>query len=47
MKAFMRGLAVLVVGAAAVLGSASAQDKASLDTDREKASYMIGLDVGR
>ena len=47
MKAFMRGLAVLVVGAAVVLGSASAQDKASLDTDREKASYMIGLDVGR
>ena len=47
MKAFMRGAAALVVGAAAVLGSASAQDKVSLDTDREKASYMIGLDVGR
>ena len=47
MKAFARGLAALMVGATVLAGSALAQDKASLDTDREKASYMVGLDVGR
>jgi FKBP-type peptidyl-prolyl cis-trans isomerase FkpA len=47
MKAFARGLAALMVGACALAGGAAAQDKASLDTDRDKASYMVGLDVGR
>ena len=47
MKAFVRGAAALLVAATAVLGSAAAQDQATLDTDRERASYMIGLDVGR
>jgi len=47
MKAFARGLAALMVGATVLAGSALAQDKTSLDTDREKASYMVGLDVGR
>lgn len=45
MKAFARGLAALVL--AAVPLAALAQDKASLDNDREKASYMVGLDVAR
>jgi FKBP-type peptidyl-prolyl cis-trans isomerase FkpA len=44
----VRGLAALalvaIVGAA---GLARAQDKSTLDTQREKTSYMIGLDVGR
>lgn len=47
MKAFARGLAALMVGACALAGGAVAQDKASLETDRDKASYMVGLDVGR
>ena len=47
MKAFARGLAALMVGACALAGGAAAQDKASLETDRDKASYMVGLDVGR
>jgi FKBP-type peptidyl-prolyl cis-trans isomerase FkpA len=47
MKAFMRGAAALALAASAVLGTAAAQDKTTLDTDREKASYMVGLDVGR
>lgn len=46
MTVFTRGLAALVL-AAGVCGAAVAQDKSSLDTEREKASYMIGLDVGR
>ena len=47
MKAFVHGMAVLLVAASAVLGTAAAQDKATLDTARDKESYMVGLDVGR
>ncbi|HET7655487.1 MAG TPA: FKBP-type peptidyl-prolyl cis-trans isomerase [Luteimonas sp.] len=47
MKAFVRGLAALVLGLATVGGAAASQDKASLDSDREKASYMVGMDVAR
>lgn len=48
MKVLMRGAAALLAVAASVLAlSASAQDKAALATEREKVSYMIGLDVGR
>lgn len=52
MKALTRGAAALLVSAAAIVGTVStplarAQDKATLDTDREKASYMVGHDVGR
>jgi FKBP-type peptidyl-prolyl cis-trans isomerase FkpA len=44
--------AVALALAAAVLGAgpvrtASAQDRAHLDTDRDKASYMVGMDVGK
>jgi FKBP-type peptidyl-prolyl cis-trans isomerase FkpA len=46
MTFFTRGLAALAL-ATAVCGAALAQDKATLGTDREKVSYMIGLDVGR
>lgn len=46
MTFFARGIAALVL-AATVAGGALAQDKTTLDTQREKASYMIGLDVGR
>lgn len=46
MKAMLRGLAALTVGLAAAAGVA-AQDKASLDTDRDKVSYMVGMDVAR
>ena len=42
MKGFVRGLAALLVVAAF---SAQAQDKTTLATDREKVSYMIGMDV--
>ncbi|MFP7721632.1 FKBP-type peptidyl-prolyl cis-trans isomerase [Lysobacter sp. A3-1-A15] len=49
MKAFVRGAAVLLTtAAAALLGTAAiAQEKTVLTTDREKASYMVGYDVGR
>ena len=42
MKGFVRGLAALL---AVVALSAHAQDKTALSTEREKASYMIGMDV--
>jgi FKBP-type peptidyl-prolyl cis-trans isomerase FkpA len=42
-----RGLIALALAAAALPGAAWAQDKPTLDNDREKASYMIGLDVGK
>lgn len=46
MTFFARGIAALAL-AATVSGAALAQDKTTLDTQREKASYMVGLDVGR
>ena len=42
MKGFVRGLAALLVVAAF---TAQAQDKTTLATDKEKVSYMIGMDV--
>jgi FKBP-type peptidyl-prolyl cis-trans isomerase FkpA len=42
MKGFVRGLAALLAVAAL---SAQAQDKTALVTERDKASYMIGMDV--
>jgi FKBP-type peptidyl-prolyl cis-trans isomerase FkpA len=42
MKGFVRGLAALL---AVVALSAHAQDKTALTTEREKASYMVGMDV--
>ncbi|QNP40837.1 FKBP-type peptidyl-prolyl cis-trans isomerase N-terminal domain-containing protein [Lysobacter solisilvae (ex Woo and Kim 2020)] len=50
MKPFMRGVAALLTTAAVLFGStasaAAAQDKTVLTTDRDKASYMIGTDIG-
>lgn len=50
MKAFMRGaaawtLAIWCMVALGVLGTASAQVTSALSTDRDKVSYMIGMDV--
>lgn len=45
MKAFLRGIAALVIGIAA--GSVGAQDKTSLATERDRVSYMVGMDVAR
>ena len=48
MKALMRGAAALLaIAAMATSATVSAQDKKSLDTERDKVSYLIGLDVGR
>ena len=48
MKSFVRGAAALLTCAAVVAtGLVSAQDKKVLATERDKVSYMIGLDVGR
>lgn len=46
MTFFARGIVALAL-ATVVAGGALAQDKSTLDNEREKASYMIGLDVGR
>ena len=54
MKAFMRGLAALAVGMATATGVAAQSlpptgsgDKTALATDRDKVSYMVGMDVAR
>lgn len=48
MSVGVRGLAAWMIAAALLLtGWVQAQDKATLTTDREKVSYMIGADVGR
>lgn len=46
MKAFLRGIAALVIGIAAT-GSVGAQDKTALASDRDRVSYMVGMDVAR
>lgn len=47
MKPLMRGIAALLTTAAVLFGTAAtAQDKTVLTTDREKASYMVGTDIG-
>ena len=47
MKPLLRGVAALLTTAAMLFGTAaSAQDKTVLTTDREKASYMVGTDIG-
>jgi FKBP-type peptidyl-prolyl cis-trans isomerase FkpA len=44
----MRGaLASLVIGASMMAGTAAAQDRTSLPTEKDKVSYAIGLDVAR
>ncbi len=50
MKAFLRGLAALVMGMTAAAGVAaqdSAQVQGALASERDKVSYMIGMDVAR
>ena len=49
MTSLMRGAAALVLAAATTLaaGHALAQDKKTLATDRERVSYMVGMDIGR
>ena len=44
MKGFVRGVAALVLVVAAL--GVQAQEKKVLNTDRDKVSYMIGMDVG-
>ncbi|MEG3191439.1 FKBP-type peptidyl-prolyl cis-trans isomerase [Lysobacter sp. D1-1-M9] len=47
MKAFVRGIAVMLTTAAALIGaSAIAQEKTALDNEKERVSYAIGMDVG-
>jgi FKBP-type peptidyl-prolyl cis-trans isomerase FkpA len=44
----MRGaLASLVMGASMIVGTAVAQDKTTLATDKDKVSYAIGVDMAR
>lgn len=45
MKGLLRGVAAL--GLAAVLSMVQAQDKTTLQAERERVSYAIGMDVGR
>lgn len=47
MKSLLRGLAALSVAAALSLAPAIAQENAVPSSEREKNSYMIGMDVGR
>ena len=48
MTSLLRGMAVLLCAAALALPlAATAADKTSLDTDRDRTGYMIGMDVGR
>src|SRR5690606_27496479 len=49
MTFFARGIAALALAAAlaGMAGNAPAQTKPALDTERDKVSYMIGMDVGR
>ena len=47
MKPLLRGVAALLTTAAVLFGTAaSAQDKTVLTTERDKASYMVGTDIG-
>lgn len=46
MKVLLRGLVALSIAAAALPG-ALAQERSVLTSEREKSSYMVGMDVGR
>jgi FKBP-type peptidyl-prolyl cis-trans isomerase FkpA len=47
MKPLLRGVAALFTTAVVLFGTAaSAQDKTVLTTERDKASYMVGTDIG-
>lgn len=51
MKSLLRGLAALSIAAAAwpalALAQGNPQEKTTLDSDRDRVSYMVGMDVGR
>lgn len=47
MKVLARGAAALMLAAIAVLATVGAQEKTVLSGDRDKVSYMIGMDVAR
>ncbi len=46
MKGFLRGVAALAIGITTMSG-AVAQDKKMLQSERDKVSYMVGMDVAR
>lgn len=46
MKSILRGLAACLLAIAGTATAAQAADTAPLATDRAKASYMVGMDVG-
>ena len=48
MNLFARAAVALALAAAMLgAGAASAQDRTHLDSERDKASYMVGMDVGK
>lgn len=47
MTSFLRGAAAVLLALAGLVPAAHAADAAPLATDRAKASYMVGMDVGR
>lgn len=47
MKSFLRGAAAFLLAFAGLAPNAHAAEAAPLATDRAKASYMVGMDVGR
>jgi FKBP-type peptidyl-prolyl cis-trans isomerase FkpA len=47
MKSLLHGTAALLIAAALPLAGAHAQDRQVLSSDREKASYMVGMDVAK
>ena len=46
MKSFLRGVAAFLLAFAGLAPNAHAADAAPLATDRARASYMVGMDVG-
>ncbi|MGN6513782.1 MAG: FKBP-type peptidyl-prolyl cis-trans isomerase [Lysobacteraceae bacterium] len=46
MKSFLRGAAAFLLAFAGLVPNARAADAAPLATDRARASYMVGMDVG-
>ena len=47
MRQIRKRLAVAILVLAALPAMAIAQDRTTLTTDREKLSYMVGMDVAR
>lgn len=47
MKSIGTWVAGLGLASALIAGTAMAQDKTTLETQRDKVSYAIGMDIGR